>query len=574
MDGLVWGFRYTDEVNIVRQNLCKAPDFAYTPTAYWTTSGATGTNAQGSSSNAKFGQASLTRSVTSTAAALVVWDPTLATLDVTAGTQYTCYAYVKSSTSRTARVNLDWRNSGGASISTSNGATVTTSTSTYVQPYVTATAPAGAVTVRIQLEITNAVNGDSHYWSAVMLEATGTLKTWFCGTDFETPTPPTYVSEVYWDGLTSRSTSTQIANTWYTGSNIQQADYTKGRRRLVDDYPVDQASVEVGPIPSWSPPPKVGNRFVLYVLKSGVQYAAFYGRIRDVRNQYGIVQNADRCFIEVDGVQAEWGRAQLNSVSISSANTESQVDSVSAAAGIPIASFFGRSTGAALTWTGNAFDALNLITRTEEARMFQYGPASTASGTGGLWWYGRDLIDQTTYWLSDGTYAHSGSTYDIKFDNLTFLSAAEEFYNFVTIESQPGTVANQTTSSGTDPQFALVRQTNDVSVSQALSHSQYLYNQFSVTTATIREISFLDVTQSGAYPNDFYVLALATGERPVKIAVGFRTARYDAILEGTQVSAVPGQTRVRLFLSAADNNPYLILDDADYGKLNSNRLGF
>lgn len=571
MEALKWNFRYTDEIEIVRTNLCKAPDFTYTPTAYWAASGATGTVAQ--SVAGKFSQASINRTVTSTAAALVVWDPTLETLPVTAGTQYTCYAYVQSTTSRTARVNLDWRNSGGTSISVSNGATVTSPTTGYAQPYVTATAPAGAVTVRIQLEITNAVNGDTHNWSTVMLEATGTLKPWFCGTNFETPSPPTYVSEVYWDGLNSRSTSTSIANTWYTGDNLQGVNYFKGRRRMVDDYAVDDASLEIAPIPAWSPTPKVGNRVVIYVNEAGTLWNAFYGRIRDVKNNYGIVPNADRCTIEIDGVQAEWGRAQLNSASIPQDDTDEQVLDISTAAGIPIAQFAGRSTGAALTWTGNAFDALNLVTRTEEARLFQSGPASTASGTGGLWWYGRDVIDASTFWFGDGTYAHTGSSFDLAYDELMFRSAAEEYYNFVTISSQPGTVANQTADDGVSPQLALVRETNDVTTTQALAHAQYLLNQFNNQTATIREIGFQDVRQNENATMRLFVIEMLS-TRPVKIAVAFRGNRYDAIREGVQVSAVPGQTRFRVFVSAADNNPYLILDDAEYGILDTNRLSF
>ena len=572
-----WKARYTDEVLTTRVNLCKNPDFFGTPTTFWTTSGATGTRTQ-YVGNAKYGVFSLARAVTSTAAALVVWDPTTETLPATAGTQYTCSAYVISSTSRTARVNLEWRDAGGAVISTSNGSTVSTSATpgTYVRPTVTATAPANTVTVRIQLEITNAVNGDTHYWSAVLLEAAASAGNYFDGTRFVPETPPKYVTKVE-NNAGPYSASTEYIYTWYNLSNIQEVDFTKGRRRQVDDYPIDSGELQIGPVPAWSPAPKVGNRIVIFFDYPGLtvdvtEYQIMWGRITDVQLDYGMVANMDTARITIDGIQADWGRAQLNGTSIPQNLTTDQVVSISSAAGMTIGQFYGRSTGAALTWTGNAFDALSLITRTEEARMWaEVSNGSATLGNPILWWFGRDSI-QSTYqiYFGDGTTAAPPIGTALKYDRLVFRSAAEEYYNTVTISSQPGTIANQTASSGATPQLALVSETNDVSTSQALAHAQYLLNNYSERGATIREISFTDQEQATA--NIFAVQAMNAINN--KVIIGFRSNVYNGIIEGVRVSAVPGQTRILLTISPADNNPYLILDDATYGKLDSNRLSF
>lgn len=572
-----WKARYTDEVLTTRVNLCKNPDFGFSTTSYWTTSGATGTRSQ-FTGNARYGVFSLARTVTSTAAALVVWDPTLETLPATAGVQYTCSAYVISSTSRLARVNLEWRNGAGAVISTSSGSTVSTSSTpgTYVRPTVTATAPANTATVRIQLEITNAVNGDTHYWSAVLLEAAGTTGNYFDGTRFEPETPPKYVTKVAWDGG-PYSTSTEYIYTWYQVNNIQEMQFTKGRRRQVDDYPIDTGEITVGPIPAWSPTPKVGNRILFYFDYPGLvvgqtEYQAMWGRITDVRINYGMVPNEDSAVITVDGIQADWGRAQLNSVAISQANTADQVLAISTAAGINIGQFYGRSTGTALTWTGNAFDALSLVTRTEEARM--WADLSTGSADKNnpiLYWFGRDSIATTyTIYCGDGTTAAPPIGTALKYDRLTFRSAAEEFYTTITISGQTGTVANQTATTGATPQFALAQETNDVSTTQALAHAQYLLNNYAERAATIRQIQFTD--QEQRTDNVQAVNALSSINN--KIVIGFRSATYNGIVEGVRVTAVPGETRISLDISPADNNPYLILDDAVYGKLDSNRLSF
>lgn len=576
---LDWKARYTDETATIRVNLCKNPDFNVNPLSYWVTSGATGTRAQ-FVGNAKFGPISLARTVTSTAAALVVWDPGTATLPATAGTQYTCSAYVFSSTSRTARVNLEWRNGVGTVISTSNGATVTTSSTpgTYVRPTVTATAPANTATVRIQLEITNAVNGDTHYWSNVLLEAAASAGNYFDGNRFDPETPPKYVTKVVWDGGQGQSTSSEYIYTWYNVSNIQALSFTKGRRRQIDDYPIDVGALTVGPIPAWSPPPLVGNRILFYfdypgLISGQTEFQFFWGRISDVQFNYGPVTNEDTVEIAVDGIQAELGRAQLNALAISQGLTDDQVFEISTAAGITVAGFDGRSTGAALTWTGNAYDALSLITRTEEARFFaDLSNGSAELNNPILWWYGRDSIRATTTSLhfGDGTTAAPPIGTALKYEAIVFRSAAEEYYNSVTIQPESGSVAIQTASTGETPQFGLTRQTNDVSNTQALNHAQYLLNQYSTRASTIREVTFTDQQQPGG--NSFVLQALECIN--TKIVVGFRSVVYNAIGEGVVVNATPGQTRVTVVMSPADNNAYLILDDPIYGKLDSNRLGF
>jgi hypothetical protein len=56
--------------------------------------------------------------------------------------------------------------------------------------------------------------------------------------------------------------------------------------------------------------------------------------------------------------------------------------------------------------------------------------------------------------------------------------------------------------------------------------------------------------------------------------IGFRGDSYNVIFEGVQITATPQQTRVTLYMSGQDNNAYLVLNDAIYGKLDENKLSF
>jgi hypothetical protein len=78
---------------------------------------------------------------------------------------------------------------------------------------------------------------------------------------------------------------------------------------------------------------------------------------------------------------------------------------------------------------------------------------------------------------------------------------------------------------------------------------------------------------------DFFISAssVATfGAFPVgvQLKVLFRGQTYVCIVEGGALSATPERVGLTLYVSGADLNAYLILDNATFGKLDSNRLGF
>lgn len=91
---------------------------------------------------------------------------------------YTASAYVKQASSTSDfTVAIDWRDSGGASISESQSSTVSANTSGWTRASVTADAPAGAVAARVSIN-----NQSDHYIDAVMLEQSATAGSYIEGT--------------------------------------------------------------------------------------------------------------------------------------------------------------------------------------------------------------------------------------------------------------------------------------------------------------------------------------------------------------------------------------------------------
>jgi len=365
------------------------------------------------------------------------------------------------------------------------------------------------------------------------------------------------------------------AGTWVTLPNVQSLNIFRGRRLQIDDYSIDTMTVESIFPSTWTTAPKLGDRIIAYIYKPGVvigtdNFAAFWGRVRDVKIDYGMVSNEDRVTITCEGLQADWGRAQLNSYALAQNKTDEQVLQVATTVGLSVGQFAGRSIGSALTYTGNAFNLINTITRTEEARMFAGSP--TYRATPSIYWFGRNTPKFTTFYWNDGT--GSPTLYQLKYDQIEFRSSADNYYTSITIT--PAAVAAQTATLGTTPIYGWDKDTVDYSTAQAADHALWVLNNFQTKDQTLASITFTDVQQINNSFGQFNTEAISviTGAINCLGRIYFRGQTYNTLLEGISISATPNQTRVTVYMSGQDTNAYLILNDAIFGKLDNNKLGF
>jgi len=67
------------------------------------------------------------------------------------------------------------------------------------------------------------------------------------------------------------------------------------------------------------------------------------------------------------------------------------------------------------------------------------------------------------------------------------------------------------------------------------------------------------------------VLAQAPG---TQVGVTFRGTTYQCIIEGVTMSATPAGASFTYYVSGADLNAYLILNNTTFGRLDYNRLGY
>lgn len=100
---------------------------------------------------------------------------------VAPGTTYTAIASFRAnSTSRTARVYINWFDSADAFISTSTGSDVTSASTGWTKSTVTAAAPANAAYARVVVQVDSAASGEQHFVDAISI-APGTGTEWSRG---------------------------------------------------------------------------------------------------------------------------------------------------------------------------------------------------------------------------------------------------------------------------------------------------------------------------------------------------------------------------------------------------------
>ena len=377
-----------------------------------------------------------------------------------------------------------------------------------------------------------------------------------------------------WDWRVSFATST----TFTTLPSVQNISISNGRRRQIDDYGVDQLTVESLFPSAWTVTPKLGDNIIAWVYTTAYPsypsynyWKMFQGRITNVDIQYGMVTNEDSVTITAEGLQAELGRTQINGYAVASASTGLQVFDIADSVGLYVGNAGGSSTGSAQTYTGNLKAFVDTEVRTEQGRLRSTATGPTTLDMGTLDFVGREALltgALTTPDWSDGTLVSPGEKY--KYQQVKFKSAAEDFYNSVTVE--PLGLASQTTTSGATPMYSYVADTYDVSTSQALSLAQYIRFKYDTTNSTPRELGFTISQQSAS--GAVLLLNVVKNFLGLEVNIVLRGVRYFCVVEGVNITASPDDTRILFSVSSNETNDYLILDNAVYGRLDNNRLGF
>ena len=289
----------------------------------------------------------------------------------------------------------------------------------------------------------------------------------------------------------------------------------------------------------------------------------FVGRIDNVAVEYGIpyagnVGNADYVTLSCEGNFAAFGRVQGNNYAMTAKSLAAQ-------------------TGSCSTETG-----LNISTNVGFGDTQQF-PATTISGTWGDWvnktvltMNGRmiDISDGimvvNPYYKLNPFFGNFSDTVNDasnhSYEQIAFTSLADNYYTQVTVT--PESFSPATVSTGSAPYRTYQVNTLNASTAQATDYANYLLSNYKTPALRIASVTCnlnAQVGQIPAYGMDYI---------STQISVAFRGTTYRCVIEGATFSGTPTSASATFYLSAQDLNNYLLLNDAVYGTLNNNKLGY
>jgi hypothetical protein len=381
-------------------------------------------------------------------------------------------------------------------------------------------------------------------------------------------------------GLQSYSVSYSTDSINYTAlTNVQSIYLSVGVQAQLDQLRANTGTIEIRyPTGYASPIAQLVQGTYIKIMNNtnpAAAYLLWVGRISDISVQYGIpyassVGNADYLTIAVEGSFASLGRMAGNDYAMAAGTLATQLTTA------------GTQTGLSIGWLGSSSQA---------------GAAATISGTWADWLAKTALSANARMWntkdnsLFDVTivspfYQYTTQNYfsDVRpqpevtasYDQITFEGYADNYWTQISVDPDGLATQTVTLSGATVPYRTYVVNTNNATTGQALDFANYLLGNYSTPKLSISSVSCIAEAQTLDMLLDKFAGVTQSFARipGVRTSVQFRGTTYQCLIEGVTMSATPAGARFTFYLSGADLNQYLILDDLFYGKLNSNKLGY
>lgn len=363
--------------------------------------------------------------------------------------------------------------------------------------------------------------------------------------------------------------ATYPSGSFTTLSNVQSISFRGGRRSQLDAYGASGATI-VARYPSGyaSPIAALVPGTAIEILTPNVANPyGIYGKIRNVNVTYGIpyastVGVADYIEIDIEGAFAEAGRMNGASYAMAAGTLADQITTMNAQTGLTASSNTSQQM-AATTISGTWGDWVNSSLVTINGRMADFG------AIGGIFVRSPYVASTCTVNFSDTTNNATNQVYDqIRFDAL-----ADNYYTQVQVDPESYSIQTATKAGATTPYRTLTVNTFNSSAAQAADLATFLLSQYGTQKFAISQISCIAEAQN-SFKLDKMGLSGTQELIGAKVNVTFRGTTYTCIIEGVSFNATPDGARWTYDVSGADLNNYLVLNDAVFGKLDSNKLGY
>jgi hypothetical protein len=301
-------------------------------------------------------------------------------------------------------------------------------------------------------------------------------------------------------------------------------------------------------------------------------YTVWEGKIADVSVQYGMpyvggVGNADYATITMEGFFAELGRMDAGNYAMAAGTLDAQMNTATTQSGVPMAYISGGEarTGAATTVSSTWGDWVARTALTNNARLRDGAEMTTGK---------VNIISPFSIVPFDYNFSDAPTGSDQKYDVINFDSLSDNYYNQVTVSTESFGSVTVLEPGVFKPYRTYEVNTINASASQATDYANYLLNNYKTPKLAISSIS-ASAEQQGTFKLDTMVSIFSLYYYPgCSVNITFRGTTYPCVIEGVSMNATPESTRFTFYVSGVDLNPYLILNSATFGKLDTNRLGY
>jgi peroxiredoxin family protein len=373
-------------------------------------------------------------------------------------------------------------------------------------------------------------------------------------------------------GLQSYTVSYTVDDgvSWTALTNVQNIQFSIGRQAQLDQIKSSYGSFEMRyPTGYASPVTALVSGTVIRIQNTtGTAYTVFTGRIDNVTAQYGIpyaggVGQADYLNVTFEGAFAIAGRMQGNDYAMAAGTIVSQMSAASTETGIFL-TFDGSSSLAATTVSTTWGDWINRVCQSTNSRIWDAYDTKNIS-----------VINPFSSYVNTVNFSDTANDSTNQVYNLiNFDSLADNFYTQVTVTPESFGSATVTKVGATAPYRTYQANTLNNSTLQASDYASYLLSNYDTPRFAISSFSCMAEAQASFQLDKIGGSSILAQSPGTQVGVTFRGTTYQCIIEGVTVSATPAGAMFTYYVSGADLNAYLILDNATFGVLDANKLGY
>ena len=355
----------------------------------------------------------------------------------------------------------------------------------------------------------------------------------------------------------------QSGGSYIALTGVQSINLSWGRQKITDTFPPNGGTILVkspnyfaSPIAALVP----GTRIRITNVTSAQEITTMF--LSNVEVEYGIPYvssqgQADFITLFVEGGFARIGRMQGEGYAMAAGSMASQLSNAATQSNTVIGTSISASSEqnlAANTVSGSWGDWVNTFLVSTGARLTDYVGNPVINGKYDV---GTGLN------FSDTTNDSSNK----KYSSLNFGSLVDNYYTQVIVD--PNDFAPSTVQTGSKPYRTLQFNTINGTSAQATDLANFYLGLLSSTK--VQPVSVSMLAEAQAVQNlDFNFF----GRTSNRSTLTFRGTTQTVMVIGGTMSVTPESMTMTCYLSGFENQNYLILNNAVFGTLNNNRLGF